>query len=380
MQRVSRASEDPRRRHSSVRRTRRPEAPATLGAAGAVGLATLAPPCLHTLPTLDGAALEYNHEEGATLLYELCAGLVREGFGTVESWKECGKKCLVFAQNSIMRRIGEERWNLFKRNVEFHLAISDSVESYGDPQPLPGGRLAVTIECSGCGYLKIGPAIEALEKESEGLGAAFYWEFIYSCYRLMRIYDHEDALQYEEGMREMAEGEADADQQYELPEVEKALPECIRRDLKVEYRGRRQNARCRLHQAQKSKHKSWLLHLRRMQRLARLNVGPQREYLDTFNYDSPPLPSLLVAFEERDAITACFDEEGQQMLEGSSEPALLVFFDPKNPTEVRNAIRSVTRFLLFNQELFELAEELTQWEKDHGSTPLDRSDSSVRTA
>jgi len=48
------------------------------------------------------------------------------------------------------------------------------------------------------------------------------------------------------------------------------------------------------------------------------------------------------------------------MLEDSSEPVLLVFFDPNNLTEVRHAIRSVTQFLLFSQELCEFAEGLNQ--------------------
>jgi hypothetical protein len=36
------------------------------------------------------------------------------------------------------------------------------------------GRLAVTIECGGAGFLKIGLAIAALEEEAAGLSAAFY--------------------------------------------------------------------------------------------------------------------------------------------------------------------------------------------------------------
>lgn len=63
-----------------------------------------------------------------------------------------------------------------------------------------------------------------------------------------------------------------------------------------------------------------------MQQLSRLRLEQWREPLEDRYYDGPPLPSLLVAFKERDAITACFDEEGQHMLEGSSEPTVCVVF------------------------------------------------------
>src|ERR1019366_8125601 len=76
---------------------------------------------------------------------------------------------------------------------------------------------------------------DALEAEAEGLGAAFYWALTYALYRVMRIYNHDDALMYEERMRDYAaEDEEENRGQYEFPEVEKALPECIRKTLKRE--------------------------------------------------------------------------------------------------------------------------------------------------
>ena len=101
----------------------------------------------------------------------------------------------------------------------------------GEDAVLGNGRLAVTIECSGSGFLKIGPAIAALEEEAEGLGTAFYWTLTYALYRVMRIYNHDDALQYEERMKEYAEDDDKNREQYEFPEVEKALPECIQKTL-----------------------------------------------------------------------------------------------------------------------------------------------------
>ena len=97
-------------------------------------------------------------------------------------------------------------------------------------------------------------------------------------------------------------------------------------------------------------------------------------------YDTIPLPSLLVAFKEHDAIVACFDEESQYMLEGSAEPTVGVVFSPRKPEEVRRAMRVVARFVALNCELFQLVEELQEWEKRHAGTDLDRGEPSLRAA
>jgi hypothetical protein len=52
----------------------------------------------------------------------------------------------------------------------------------------------------------------------------------------------------------------------------------------------------------KGPYRSWIDRLRKMQRLSRLRLEQWRQPLEDRYYDSPPLPSLLVAFKERDAI------------------------------------------------------------------------------
>jgi hypothetical protein len=87
---------------------------------------------------------------------------------------------------------------------------------------------------------------------------------------------------------------------------------------------------------------------------------------------------LLVAFKEHDAITACFDEEGQYMMEGTAEPAVCVVFSPRKPDEVRQAMRIVDRFIALNCELFGLIEEIQ--ESYHADAPVNRGEPSLRTA
>lgn len=339
----------------------------------------LAPAFAQALPTLDGQPVNYNHEVNGEMLFELCAALVRMGLGTPELWSECGEDSLAFARRSILNRIGNEAIQLLGRNVEYHLEITDVVGE--DSTTLRAGQLAITIHCSGCAYLKIGAALRALEAEAEGLGAAFYWTLIHSFYRVMRIYDHSDAQAYEENLIECAEEDEPANRdQYELPEVEKALPECIRRSLKQQSRQADLQYRRLLCRHAGGRYQSWVQHVGSIAKLARIRTNSLRP--DDFDgyCDGPPLPSLLMVFEEHDAVQACFDEESQHMLEGSSEPAFSAIFAPDDADECAAVMRAVERFVLVNRELCELIEEIQAWEKSNESRGLDRGDASLRVA
>lgn len=342
---------------------------------------TLAPTFALGLPLLDSVRTTYNHELRAELLYDLCAALVREGLAGPETWKRCGENSVVFAHRAIMEAMGEERWNLLQRNVEYYLSVSDIAEREGIDEPLGKGRLAVTIECSRAGFLKIGPAITALEEEAVGLGAAFYWTLTYALYRVMRIYNHDDALQYGERMHEYAEEDEENREQYEFPEVEKALPDCIQKSLtgrNLDTFNRESRRLLAMHRT--GKYRSWIKHLRKIDRLSRTRLATDPRFREDGGYDSIPLPSLLIAFKEHDAIIACFDEEAQYMLEGSSEPVLGVVFSPRKAEEVRAAVRAVRCFIALNVELFQMVEELQEWEKNHAGTHLDRGEPSLRAA
>ena len=204
MQRILRSRTSRLRSHTAVCRVGQLSAPDATGVASASGVVTLAPVFGQALPSLDDVRAEYSHEVNAELVYELCAALVREGLGTAETWNKSGGNALAFAQHAMMNAIGPERGDLLQRNVEYHLEVSDQLGRAGSDAELGSGQLVVTVECGGSGYFRIGPALDALEAEAEGLGAAFYWALTYALYRVMWIYNHDDALMYEERMRDYA--------------------------------------------------------------------------------------------------------------------------------------------------------------------------------
>jgi hypothetical protein len=270
---------------------------------------------------------------------------------------------------------------LLRRNVEYSLSVSDSYERYGYGAALEKGKLIVKIECGQSGYLELGKGIEALEQQESGLGAAFYWTLLRAIYRVMHVYDHDEAMQYEERLREMAEEDDESNRdQYEFPEVEKALPDCIRRSLKRRTRQDYRRYRRLLAKHSNGPHRSWLERLWRLQRLARVNVHAMRNELDSY-YDGPPVPSMLLAFKENDAIVACFDEEAQHMLESSPEPAFGLEFSPGSLLSVEHVLRALDRFIEFNCELFRLAEELKKCEVVRDAKPRrNRSERRVQAA
>ena len=341
-------------------------------------LATLAPQYVQALPCLEGQPAAYSHEARDELLYEFCAALVRAGIGTPEIWSDCGGIAVKFAKSAITNRIGIPEGDLLARNIEYYLQVSDVA---APEEPLEFSKLAVSISCGGCGYLKIGPALESLEGEAEGLGAAFYWTLVGSLYRVMRLYDYSDAEQYEERLKEYAEAEEEESRgQYEFPEVEKAMPDCIRKSLKDHPDQWRLNNRRMLKRHSNGRHRRWIEHVLTIARLARTPSCRQDPSEYGSYYDEAPLPSLLLVFEDHDAISACFDEESQSMLEGSSEPALCAVFSPANQEEFSKAVRAVERFVRVNLELCQLIEEIQGLEKTDEGRHRDRSDASLRAA
>jgi hypothetical protein len=379
IERILRSRTRSRRSHQPACGDRNTSAPDTAGPAPTAGIATLAPAFGQALPSLANVRAEYCHEVNAELIYELSAALVREGLGTREAWEQSGGNALAFVQHAIKSGIGADRGELLHRNVEYHLEVSDVLGRVGSDTALESEQLVVTIECGGSGYLKIGPALDVLEAEAEGLGAAFYWTLTHALYRVMRIYDHDDALMYEERLREYAEEDEERNRgQYEFPEVEAALPECIRRTLKRDSSDWKTHDRRLLQKFRNGRYSSWIERLMSIQRLSRLPLKQSRDHLESGYYDDPPLPSLLVSFKEHDAIIACFDEEGQSMMEGTAEPTVCVVFSPRKANEVLHARRIVERFVAFNCELFQLVEEIQGWEKSDARPSIDRGEPSLR--
>jgi hypothetical protein len=101
---------------------------------------SLAPAFAQALPVLDNLPTAYSHEPRGELLYDLCAALVREGLAGPEIWRKCEDSSVAFAQRAIVENIGEERWNLLRRNVQFHLSVSGRFQPQPEAEAVDGGH------------------------------------------------------------------------------------------------------------------------------------------------------------------------------------------------------------------------------------------------
>jgi hypothetical protein len=123
----------------------------------------LAPANRLALPSLQQIPQHYSHEVNGELLYKLCAALTRKGLGSPATWEKC-RDCVAFAQFSIMNAIGGERGDLLRRNVEWHLEISDTLSDGNftgdDDPPVEAGQLCISATCGGAGYFRIGAALD----------------------------------------------------------------------------------------------------------------------------------------------------------------------------------------------------------------------------
>jgi hypothetical protein len=54
---------------------------------------------------------------------------------------------------------------------------------------------------------------------------------------------------------------------------------------------------------------------------------------------NPPLPCLLAAFSQGDAVVGCFDDEAQTAMETTPHPNLIVPLQLSNPSNVRRGLR-----------------------------------------
>ena len=138
-------------------------------------------------------------------------------------------------------------------------------------------------------------------------------------------------------LREWIEGEADEDQ-YEVPDIEGCIPACMRRRPLT---GRRlQELRAQMAKTEVGTLLDAVLDLVRVSERATRPKLPDemREELCNTN---PPLPSLLMVFAESDSVEACFDEEGQTMMEVMPEPSVIIPFSASQPESVRQAFRTL---------------------------------------
>jgi hypothetical protein len=178
-----------------------------------------------------------------------------------------------------------------------------------------------------------GPTLELLEKVHPQLPETFFNLFVGAVNSWIRVYDHRDAEERAEMLREWAAQEADADQ-YEIPDVEGSIPPCMRMTALDEDELARLKSKINDPLVTKLVEAALSLdHLSAQAKRPELDDDIGQQLSDC----NPPLPCLLAMFAEADAVEACFTEEADGMLEVTPEPNLIIPFDPADTVSVRDA-------------------------------------------
>ena len=183
----------------------------------------------------------------------------------------------------------------------------------------------------------LNPTLDILEKVHPQLPSTFFSRFAGALNRWVRVYDHHDAQERVDMLRQWYEGEENADQ-YELPDVEGCTPKCLKEKplSRIELNS--------LHQTITNQTVTalgdGLLELCRVSERAKRpefteDMGEQ--LMDS----NPPLPCLLAAFSQSDAVVGCFDDDSQTAMEVIPQPNLIIPLKASEPVSVRKAFRTL---------------------------------------
>ncbi len=327
------------------------------------------------LPSLQSVRSTFQIETNGELLYRLCIALVERKLVDEALWLASGKIPIVFARNAINKTIEEMCGAVFEDNLQYGFEICDEPESgYGRHNNVIPNSLLGMFELQTAGFVILGQAMKALDEQEQFLGAAFYIVLTDALRNWMRVYDHRAAEWYNEQLGDMmTDDDPENRENYEFPNVEKAIPAGVTEVDAWPLRAARRLLRKHLH----GPFAEWIERLFYIVRLSRLHK-------DTVsveeNYDSPSVPSLLLVFREHDAIQACWDEEAAHYYESSFEPTCAVRFRPDHAREFDTALRTVSLFLKFNMEVALLVNLLNDYEEKHASRHQHRTEPALRAA
>ena len=289
------------------------------------------------LPRLDAVPLFHRLVADDRLAVMLARSLVELDIANPGDWKRAGCDPTSFIRLTLERAIDAHGGSAIRRRFLLAAAVSSTPCEWAERDETKPNQLFLIVEPSeaSCACATFGPTLELLERVHPQLPATFFHLFVGALNRWIRVYDYHDAQERAEILREWAAQEADAGQ-YELPDVEGALPPCLRQTVLDE--GEVAHLKGKIRDALAMKLVEGALDLDRVSAQAKrpeLDDDTSQQLSDC----NPALPCLLAVFAEGDPVAACFDDEAEGMLEVTPEPNLIIPFDPTDAESVRAAFQ-----------------------------------------
>ena len=284
----------------------------------------MAPGGAHLIPRLTGLPAVYRWREGSEVASVLARRLLELGIADVDDWEEAGADAHDFIELTLRRWVqshgGAEADRRFQVSVTLGVEAVETFSAPAEPPGSTGERMFLIVEPGSAGYTVLGPTLSVLEKANPRLPTTFTRLFCDSLTRWVRIYDYRDAEDRVALLQDWLE--QDDETEYEIPDVEAAIPASVRSQKPFSIR----HLERILSRTQDGKVKRILSALVELRKIANRGEHPRitDEVSEMLIDCNPPLPVLLAVFQPNDAVEACFDEESQTMLEATPEPNLIL--------------------------------------------------------
>ena len=291
------------------------------------------------IPRLEGIPTEYRLFEGIDVAARLAKTLVSAGLADSARWIEVGRDPFRFVEQALKDHVMACGGPEIEKEFFLRLGLVSDLDPYGNDsdQVDASGEMFLVLEPESAGYVVLGPTLRLLETVHPRLPVTFFDLFTAALNRWIRVYDHRDALERVEQLRQWYEADPDGET-VELPAVDTAIPNSLRQKwnpLKERFVEQL---------AAKAKSRKARAVLEAVIELSRKSLKGKRpeigEHAQARLMDSnPPVPALVAVFNKHDAIEGCFDEECQGMLECTPEPNVILPFRLENREDLREAFR-----------------------------------------
>ena len=289
------------------------------------------------IPRLDAVPMAHRLVADDRLAVMLAKSLLELDIAVPGDWKKAERDPTSFIRVTLERWIHAHDGPAIRHRFLLSAVISNSPSDWAERDESRPNQLFLIVEPSEatCGCATFGPTLQLLESVHPQLPATFFHLFVGALNHWLRVYDHRDAEERAETLREWAAQEPDADQ-YELPDVEGSIPPCMRQAALDE--SELAQLKDKINDPLATKLVDAVTGLDRVSRQAERpelddDIGQQ---LSDCN---PALPCLLAVFAEGDSIAGCFDEDAQGMMEVEPEPNIIIPFDPTDKASVQRTFQ-----------------------------------------
>ena len=293
--------------------------------------------CRWTIPRLEGIPAEYRFFDGIEVAARVAKTLVSTGLADPRRWIQAGRDPFRFIEQTLKDRVVMDGGPEIEKEFFVRLGLVSDLDPYDHDanDAAAEGEMFLVLEPDSAGYVVMGPTLQLLQSLHPRLPVTFFDLFTGALNRWIRVYDHRDALERVEQLREWYEADPEGETA-DLPAVDTSIPDCLRgqwNPLKERFveqlaaRARNQTARALL---------EGVAELNRISRRGkRPQIGDRAQ--ERLADSNPPVPALVAVFNKHDAIEGCFDEECQGMLECPPEPNVILPFRADDAKSVCDA-------------------------------------------